>query len=266
MLLTVFSADSRVARVQTEMLSDQTLCELLIGSLDEDTQRRHQDSVGAFLDFEDFESVRLTENGYPDDIYLVNNDFHAKNYSGSLVTRYIPHSVSKVHVFNTKIDGTVDFSTFPLKLRTLALKSNLFSGSALLEALPESVKDVDISSNRFTGTIAFENLPPRLEELNVMNNGFQGTVRFRNLPRALRSLDVSINRFTGDLDFNEIPNELDRLRIFNNDFSGTLDRRSLRIGLTVDTLHPTWVNYPDNPLVDKRIYCNRNLEILRKVE
>ena len=254
--------DSSLGRVQPDMLSDQTLCELLISALDEDSQRRHQDKEGVFLDFEEFESIEINESGEAHEFRLIS--VSDKNYSGSLVSNYIPQTVCAVFIFATRMSGEVDFARFPPALESLTLKMSLFCGSAALEDLPASVKSVDISSNRFTGTIAFESLPPKMESLRVLNNAFHGTVAFRCLPKTLVALNLALNKFTGEVPTDTLPPAMQSLSIFHNDFSGKLDLRSTAPALTVQTKHPGRMLIPRNPVVDKKIFYNKDLEIIEK--
>ena len=172
MLVPLALIDSAVVRVQIDMLPDQTLLELLISELDENTQRLHQDSDGVYRPIDTWESLGIDTNGLVSDFCSVQR--YDQKWSGSLVPKYLPQSVKIVRIRLTYIDGTVDFAAFPQSLEALILENNRFSGSAALEELPASMGTIAISSNRFTGTIAFENLPPRLERLDVMNNGFTG--------------------------------------------------------------------------------------------
>ena len=63
MLVPLALIDNAVARVQTHMLPDQTLLELLISELDENTQRLHQDSDGAYRPIDTWDSVAIDANG-----------------------------------------------------------------------------------------------------------------------------------------------------------------------------------------------------------
>ena len=260
MLLNLALIDSSLARVQTDMLSDQTLLELLISALDEKTQSLHQDSEGAFRNIKTWSSVNMNEDG---GVHVFSLRPSAGNSSsGSFVPKYLPRSVKCVRINASHIDGTVDFTDFPPELEILKLDRSRFAGSAALEELSESTRVISISSNRFTGTIAFENLPPCLESLNVANNGLEGTVAFRALPPRISQLDLAVNMFTGDLHADAIPRSIQSLSLFNNDFSGTFEFRLVRPGIIVRFRQTAWLSLPENPLVDRQKYCNRALKII----
>ena len=209
------SVDASLGRIDYSSFSDQTLMELLIDGLSEDSKYLFQDGDGAYKDVCDWIIVECHAEGNVNVVRcgfvqlegsistecmppnITDFDLSSRGLSGSCQVRRLPKSLTSLRIDENKFEGTVDFTGFPEKMHTIVLYSNRFHGSCGFTALPEPLTHLNISHNAFSGAIRLDRLPQGLQCLNLRGNKLSGRIRLLQPPGNLRYVNLSDNAFSG---------------------------------------------------------------------
>ena len=224
MLLHIICADSALSRFDASLLCDQTLMELLIGTLPESNQQEFKDSNGDFLNVCLWKGVQCDSD---ENVLKIN--FSESDLSGSISLDHLPPHTTSIR-FRWKIaptpaetmHGTLNAASLPLGMETVNLTRNTFFGSIDFQDLPQSMINVYLTRNEFVGTVAFASLPSALEDMRIDINNFTGPVVLTALPPKLRLCDLSSNAFVGTIDVTRLPRGMKYLNVKNNELEGTV--------------------------------------------
>ena len=210
-MLLFAAIDHCLGRIDHKSLSDQTLMELFIDGLDENSKAKYQNDDASYVDVCDWGLVecdadaRVVQISYQivsgtiqfsfiplrvQRIYMGNIGLH-----GSLETEALPSSVGFFFISNNQFDGTVNFLTLPENLEELNLSTNHFSGSCDMSALPKSMTSFEIQCNEFSGSIQLDSLPHGIIYIDISMNKFSGKLNCCNLPETLRAICHTDNLF-----------------------------------------------------------------------
>ena len=196
------SMDPSLGRVDCSLMSDQTLMEMLLEGLDEETKKEYQDSEGMYLDVCTWPCVTCDDN---------------ERVIGIRITRFY-------------LNGLLELCYVPPKVKVLEIvvfDSSGLTGSIDLARLPDGVEELDLRSHKLTGEIDFTQLPDGMERLYLNNNQLTGEIDLTQLPDGMKCLYLSNNRLTGGIDLTHLPNGMQNLFLSNNDLTGEVDLTNL---------------------------------------
>ena len=219
------SVDPSLGRVDYRLLSDQTLMEMFIEGLDEDTENKYQDSEGMYLDVCDWSCIECD-----DDDRVIEIHIGSGIVSGSLEMRYLPPKVQRLNLAENQLTGEIDLKQLPDRVQSLDLSDNQLTGEMDLTRLPDGMERLELSSNRFIGEIDLTGLPDGMNGLYLNNNQFTGEIDLTQLPTELRWLDVSRNQLSGSIIINELPGDMFGLDLGKNRFNAVAVVESVKQG------------------------------------
>ena len=246
--LTVQSVDPALGRLDYDSLSDQTLMEMLVSTLSEESKAAYQDENGAFTDIEEWAGIVCDSHGTVTEICLDDGstdaltgslsfqftppstqriDFsYQHSLQGTLTTSLLPVCLKYLDITHTRICGPFDLTSLPMALEELDITENNFSGSALwrsgdLSALPSGLTHIYAYGNSFSGSINLSKLPPKLVHLNLSRNKLSGEVEFSNLPDSLVTVCLQFNGLSGSIAMRDFHHRKVEINLSFNAFSGT---------------------------------------------
>ena len=208
------ASDTCLGRVDTALLDDQTLMEILFECTSGEGKNRLLDHTGTFKSFKCIDDVEFEEDGH---LFAV--DFSGYNLQGTLQLDFMPQSMLYFFVKGNKLHGTLDTSKLPRTLLELDISKNFFFGTIEWGDFPECARSISLSSNQFTGSVDLCVLP-NVYNLSIDRNAFMGRICLSSLPEALVVLKLSNNRLGGEVSFASLPESLALLDISYNQLSG----------------------------------------------
>ena len=218
--LTVQSVDPALGRLDYDSLSDQTLMEMLVSTLSEESKAAYQDENGAFTDIEEWYGVDCDSDGSV--IELRMNVSHI-NLVGSLSFQFCPPKVQEIYIFmQFGIVGSIATRALPTSLEDLRIRGTGMSGTLDLTSLPMGLVQFSIENNDFNGSCDLSALPRGLECLSAFKNSFSGSVNLSKLPATLKMLDLSFNELSGEVEFENLPETLTNILLAHNALSGSV--------------------------------------------
>ena len=285
MHILMYAADlSYLGRANKSNLSTQTLMELLVGQIHDESLSRIKSEDGQFVDIhlwdalsfnanDELETIKLDffdyEDGHDEDLLAedvfgadVPEDVYRRviGIGGILDFQWIPETVTAFYVSMMEFGGTVNTSDLPSSLVRFSIANNNFSGSFALRSLPESILYVTISFNNFSGNLTLQELPRKLKLFDASSNQFSGMIDLNQLPPTLFSLILSNNQLSGDLSLMNPSSSLENIDLFGNRFSDVSFRVTLSESLKCITVDPSYdgriIDANGKAVVDKRIVTN----------
>ena len=220
------AADSLpVARPDIASLSDQTMLELLVSEMTEDTQKRFQDPDGAFTDLKDWREVYIRR-----DDTAIGLSFNGRHIAGTILLDYLPRKLTNFDITRCmELEGTMETSGLPHTLCTLAIEETKLTGTFDFRTLPDTLTRLTIVRTPFHGSCDLTALPTRLERLKIMSVDFSGSIVLTQLPAELVSLRITETKITGEIDLGTLPprGELRELNLSDNALSGSISLENL---------------------------------------
>ena len=236
----LMSVDSALRRLDYDLLSDQTLMEMLIDGMDIEEKSFYQDESGNFLDTCEWPGVECTESESDDDrvvkIILNCMTFSAKqfpfnfippmvsyfdatnsNVHGTLETSHLPPKLTVLFISFNKLHGPLNLANFPRQMELIEISGNKFCGSLQLADLPHSLKDFSAECNQFSGEISLNDLPPAMETLLLSENLLTGSINIERLPQGMNSINLSKNSFLGTFRLMAFPENLSNINVRGNE-------------------------------------------------
>ena len=228
-----FGIDSSAGRINTSLLSDQVMLELLVESFRADCHHRFK-FLDSFTDFRHWDIVKAFENetvlflklgpkGRADEIFSAVE----KMIYGVFEAKFVPRRVQTLEITDCGFTGTVDFSSLPVSIALLTICRTPFEGSLDAKALPHDLRRLHIRETKLSGGIDFSALPRTLEQCTLVQCAFTGAVNLTSLPVNLSVLNLHANNFTGSVDLCHLPGELVELRLSENALGGSVSLRNL---------------------------------------
>ena len=200
-----------LGRFDSNLLSDQSLMEMLVESFSEETKEEYQDTNGIFLDVCQWEGVECDTD--QNVISVAGFRCH-----GPIALDFIPPKVTLFKMMLGGLCGTLSTSTIPKGMIDFYVNSNRFSGTVDFTTLPECMQQLSLQYNEFTGSADFRHLPIALEKLYLQKNMFSGSLHLRGLPPKLYYTNVSSNLFSGVFYIENVPKSLFLLAADDNCF------------------------------------------------
>ena len=228
------TADPSAGRVDTSMLTDQDMLELLAQGFDKKSQERFQED-GEFIDFHDWDIVEASVDDHVTYLNLGPNP-HIQIYGpicGTLEAKFIPRKAETLAIEGCAFEGALDFAHLPAKLKELIILKTPFEGSIDVQALPSELWDLNVQKTKHSGSIDFTALPKSLKFCELSGCKFSGSANFSALPTELRLLNISDNDFSGSVDLLHLPTGLNEIDLSSNAFSGSVCLDNLPIRMDV---------------------------------
>ena len=195
-------ADSHLGRVDYTSLSDQTLMELLIEGIEEESKRTYQNDDRTFKNVCEWPRVQC------DSEERVVRFKGTPNMKGAIELTHIPPKAESFYLLGFNLKGTLNTQCLPQSLENFSISMNHFDGTVDFVSLPEALVDFNIHKNAFHGSANFKKLPRKLESMTLHSNNFSGEIFLRNLPPNINFLNISENAFTGDFCLQNSPKPL----------------------------------------------------------
>ena len=189
--LLLLTLDPHLGRVDISTLSEQTLMEMVVENLSDDTKKAFQDENEMFLDVCKWRIVECDEDGQ------VVRCQTSCSLGGTIQLSFLPRQIFDLALEMTDLSGTLDTSALPASFMTFSVEDNSLHGTIDFTALPRNVESFNVATNAFTSSAVLDSLPGTIENLYVGNNKFSGTLCLTRLPQGLQRLGVSNNSFTG---------------------------------------------------------------------
>ena len=227
----LLSADLSLGRVDYILLSDQTLMEMLIDGLDDETKKKYQDNNGIYLDVCEWSVVKCD-----DALNVIEMQIFSEDISGLLDLCYVPPKVKVLYIGQMpggELTWSVDLTQLPCGMEELYLYNNQLAGVVDLTQLPGGMETLGLSNNQLTGAIDLTQLPGGMETLLLHNNQLTGVVDLTQLPGAMTILWLQNNQFTGAIDLTQLPGEMKELYLHTNQLTGAADLTQLPGGMTM---------------------------------
>ena len=247
MLSYIIAAESPIGRIDPSMLDDRTRMDLLISTLNEESQRLAKNADFNEEIPEDVcqweriicdESKNIIEIDWsfadiggevsldllPEylrwaDISAFEMDVDQPKLIGTLSTALLPKPLVHLDMHCNLFYGSVDLTTLPGRMQLFYVWMNNFSGEADLSELPPTMEDLSLSRCQFSGTIDLTSLPPKLRTLSLDQNKFVGNPNLCALPASLQVLELRANNLGGKFRYSDLPASLVRLDIGNTKMS-----------------------------------------------
>ena len=241
-LLKLSVVDSSIGRCSIITLSDQTLMELLIEGLTQDSKKQYQSDDGAFTDccqwpgvicnhdgdvkqFTAFQSIsgNLSLDFIPrclNSIIIV-SAWNAEPVKGICDTQALPSGLEYFYIASNAFEGKFDMTKLPQTLISCNIDRNKFCGDCDLRVLPLQLESLRANTNKFSGSIYLGGLPSTLTALYLHENSLSGEIFLENLPRNLKYCDISSNSFSGQFKLLNPPETLLTMFAWDNNFEGT---------------------------------------------
>ena len=216
----VLTVDLTLGRVDYSLLSDQTLMEILIEGIDDQTKKQYQDKHGMYLDVCEWSCIECD-----DDERVVEIGLGFGRISGSIQLRYVPPKVKILKMSSPwmggELTGPVDLAHLPDGMQQLYLENNQLTGEIDLTQLLGEMEYLYLQNNQFTGEIDLTRLPDGMVRLYLENNNLAGEVDLTHLPNAMEQLYLTDNQLTGEIDLTHLPDRMHVLHLENNLLSGS---------------------------------------------
>ena len=241
MLSYIIAADSPIGRLDPPMLDDRTRMDLLISTLNEESQRlaKNADTNEEIPDDAcQWESIICDESkniieidwSYADiggevsldllpehlrwaDISAFEMAVDEPKLIGTISTALLSKSLVHLDMHCNLFYGSVDLTTLPGRMQLFHVWVNNISGEADLSELPPTMEDLSLSRCQFSGTIDLTSLPPKLRTLCLAQNKFVGNANLCALPASLQVLELRANNLGGKFRYSDLPASLLRLNI-----------------------------------------------------
>ena len=245
-------SDPNLGRVDYNSLSDQTLMEMLIDGLDEETKEKFQDTDKMYLDVCEWDFVKCDADNRVVEIcarsklsgsiqlqYTPPKVTHFRlvwsqsNVHGTIDLTHLPEAIQKISITGTQLSGSIDLEQLPHGMLVLSLISNCFTREINLSSLPGRMKKLTLSDNKLTGSINLTQLPQDLENLYLHSNQFQGSINLTQLPGSLQDLFLNNNQLSGSLYLGALPQAMVRIKLQNNSFSGSFIAMNLPLEINL---------------------------------
>ena len=218
-IITLFSADLSLGRLDCDSLSDQALMEILVDGLCDSAKTKIKNTKDEYIDVCDWPNITCNEDGRVIEV----ESFQGQKV-GKIALEFLPPLVTKVSILDftqeVHIEGTLRTSLLPAQIKALEIVNIGISGQVELKGLPESLTQVCLSYNVFTGSCDLTELPSALIRLEINDNKLSGSISLENLPKTIVVLCLQDNKLDGELCFDHLPASLGELDIANNDFCG----------------------------------------------
>mmetsp|Transcript_7095 Transcript_7095/g.10726 ORF Transcript_7095/g.10726 Transcript_7095/m.10726 type:complete len:278 (-) Transcript_7095:57-890(-) len=215
-----------VSRVSHELLSQQTLTEVLVSELDGKVE--FQDAKGGYHEISEWPGVTMDAEGSITGISFGRNfesyfagglddpEVFELTRGGSVDLQWLPQTTKTLNLSCMGIDGSADTVMLPRVLDELDLTENMFSGSFDMVSLPVSIQRIEIAENVFSGNLDLSANLPSLYMLSAQINRFSGSLNLTALPPRIRWIYVERNKFSGSISLLHLPDSLNHLNISNN--------------------------------------------------
>ena len=180
------SVDPSLGRVDYRLFSDQTLMEMLLDGLADQTKKRYQDDEGMYLDVCEWSCIKCD-----DDKRVIRIERDSESLTGSIELRYVPPKVKRLvlsSIINGQLIGSVDLTHLPDGMQTLFLDNNQLTGEIDLANLPHGMNELSLKSNKLTGEVELTHLPAGMKGLYLQNNQLTGEIDLTNLPQGMKYL------------------------------------------------------------------------------
>ena len=227
------NADPSLGRVDYSSLSDQTLMEMLVEGLDDETKQEYQDDDGAYLEVCDWPCVKCDVSERVIEIGVDSSDIR-----GSIQLCYVPPKVKVLKVTpsfpGSELSGSVDLTQLPVGMQVLDLQNNILTGEVDLTRLPSETESLSLGHNQLTWEINITQLPDGMQKLFLDNNQLTGKVDLTKLPKGMNVLRLQYNQFTGAIDLGNLPDEMTYLFLQNNKFSGSFVAKGLASSMAIN--------------------------------
>ena len=220
--LTILAADSALGRIDSQLLSDQTMMELLVDSLSASSKQAFFHSDGTYRDFKETKVCMCDDDGHINKVLIEKRTLQDPHPGGSIALDFIPRQVFYFQAEKCQLEGTLQCSSLPRTLERLNLRSNRLSGGVSFADMPAGVTLIEIARNNFSGSLDVTSLPARLLILNASYNQFSGSISLDHLPSTLYFFYIGGNKLTGSFCLLNVPRNLDYLYAGLNSF----DRRA----------------------------------------
>ena len=168
--LFVTNIDPNLGRVDINMLSDQTLMELLVEGFNEESKRNYHDQTGAFLDVCDWPNFFCKDDG------RVTSFDSFEEIGGTIEFAYLPPKFEWFYSEWANLSGTLETILLPSCLNWFTIEQSNLHGTIDFTALPSKIESFHITANRLTGSAVFNKLPENLKTLHLCENQFRGTL------------------------------------------------------------------------------------------
>ena len=243
------SADTSLGRVDHSLLSDQTLMEILIDGLDDETKQEYRNDDGMYLDVYTWPCITCDDNQR-----VIQIDMDSSDISGSIQLCYVPPKVKILRIrppwTDGKLTGSVDLGHLPDGMQHLSLESNSFTGEIDLTKLPDGMQKLSIDNNQLTGEIDLKRLPEGIQRFFLQNNQLTGEIDLTQLPEGMSVLQLQCNQLTGEIVLAHLPDGMESLFLNNNQFTGGIDLAQLPVDMKFLFLQK---NQLTGPLVIKNL-------------
>ena len=216
----ISTADTALARVDTSSLSDQTMMELFVSEMTDESQREFKDADGNFLDVCSWIGVDCD-----DECNVTEVNFSNERLQGHVLTQFTPRKTLELNLYNgvAKKTGTLDAASLSETLIRLCIERQDFSGEVDFSSLPRAMVSLEIAESNFSGQANLDDLPPRMELFEIQGHRFHGKIHFAKLPRTLQVIDNSRNALSGALAPEDLPEALTKLCASECKLEGTVD-------------------------------------------
>ena len=200
-----------LGRFDSNLLTDQSLMEMLVEGFHDEIKEEYQDENGMFLDVCQWRGVGCDDAQNVTSVSgfrchgLIALDFIPPKVAlfkmvlgslcGTLSTNTIPKGMTELNLVNNCLSGTVDFMMLPECMQQLSLQYNEFTGSANFHLLPNALEKLNIENNKFSGSLYLKSLPLNFCYLDVSSNMLSGVFSIENVPKGLFTMHASYNRF-----------------------------------------------------------------------
>ena len=212
------AADSALGRIDTQLLSDQTMMELLFEGLSASSKQTFFNSDGTYRDFKETNVCMCDADGNINKVFIEKRTLQDPRPNGTIALEFIPRRVFYFQTENCQLEGTLQCSSLPHTLEKLNLRSNRLSGGVSFADMPAGVTLIEIARNNFSGSLDVTSLPASLSILNASYNQFSGSISLDHLPSTLYSFYVGGNKLTGSFCLLNVPRQLEYLYAGQNSF------------------------------------------------
>ena len=223
------SVDPSLGKVDYNLMSDQTLMEMMFEGFDDETKKQYQDNDGMYRYVCEWSCIKCDEHERVIEIRMFG--CHVR---GSLDLRYIPPKVKVLLIASwdkRRVTGSVDLTRLPVGMQKLCLSNIELEGEIDLAHLPKDMVNLSLDNNQLTGEIDLTHLPEGMPRLFLQNNQLSGEIDLTNLPKGMKYLALNNNQFSGEIELTHLPDGMLELSLKHNLFSGALVIKKLPQGM-----------------------------------
>ena len=166
----LLSVDPSLGRIDYNLMSDQTLMEMLIEGFDDETKKTYQDNDGIYLDIRDWSDIT-----FDGDERVAGIKISRLHVNGSLALCYVPPKVIVLEISvwgKSELTGSIDLTCLPDGVQKLYLEYHQFTGSVDLTKLPWKMQVLLLRDNQLTGSLVIQKIPPSMVFMDMRNNHF----------------------------------------------------------------------------------------------